>query len=50
MNVLLDSARPYNRTIKELTENQAIQNGEEYGFGREMRNSAYLTQRRRDKG
>ena len=29
MNVLLKSVRPYSRTIKELTENQTIQNGEE---------------------
>ena len=30
MNVLLESARPCSRTIKELTKNQAIQNGKEY--------------------
>jgi len=34
MNILLESARPHSRTIKELTKHQAIQNGEEYGFGK----------------
>ena len=29
MNVLLESVRPCSRTIKELTKNQAIQNGKE---------------------
>ena len=33
----------------ELTKNQAIQNGEEYEFGKKMPNSAFLTQSR-DKG
>ena len=49
MNVLLKSARPYSRTIKELTKNQAIQNGEKYGFEEYMPNFANLTQSR-DKG
>ena len=34
MNVQLKSATPYSRTITEITKNQAIQNGEEYGFGK----------------
>ena len=34
MNVLLESARSYSRTVKKLTKNQASQNGEEYGFGK----------------
>ena len=29
MNVLLESARLYSRTMKERTKNQAIQNGED---------------------
>ena len=43
MNVLLKSARPYSRTIKELTKNQAIQNGEKYGFEKYMPNLTNLS-------